>query len=176
MINRKITNSKNKKAEVFGMSFSMIFSIILIAVFVAAAFIGIRSWLNTQKNIQVGLFMDDLQKEVDNAWGASESFSTIYKGFLPSGIQSVCFINWSAKSGNLSSSEKKIYDELRRTHLDYKKNFYVYSPNTDFYLTSREIKHIDLTKKNIVCINAVKNQASIKITKRFENPLVEVSA
>ena len=44
---------KTKKAEIFGMSFSMIFSIILIVAFIAAASIGIKALITYQKNIEM---------------------------------------------------------------------------------------------------------------------------
>ena len=66
----KKIKSKGKKAEVFGMSFGMIFSIILIAFFIVIAFIGIRYILNWQKQTQIGLFLRDLQEEVNDAWNS----------------------------------------------------------------------------------------------------------
>ena len=87
---KRIYLSKNKKAQgVFGLSFSVIFSIFLIIFFVIIAFIVIKSFLGTQKCAQVALFKDDFQNEIKKAehlvfvypnwWG---TYPALLKGFI----------------------------------------------------------------------------------------------
>ena len=170
---RKIKLKRGQEA--IGMSFSMIFSIILIAVFIAAAFIGIRALISWQKNVQVGLFIQGLQNEVDTAWNAPES-STVYKAFLPTGIEYICFMNLTADVVASNNVETNIFNEIKKgVRVNYNHNFYIYAPTKTFKIKTQEIKHIDLRKHNPVCIKVIKNQASVKVNKSFDNPLVEVS-
>ena len=161
--------------EAIGMSFSMIFSIILIAVFIAAAFVGIRALLNWQKNVQVGLFIQGLQDEVDTAWAAPQS-STVYKGFLPTGIEEICIINWTSPVANSNDAEKNIMNEIKTTAtVISSQNFYIYPVKNNFKIKTQTIKHLDIRTHNPLCIKVIKNQASIKVNKNFDNPLVELS-
>jgi len=171
----KLKLPKSKRSEgVFGMSFGMIFSIILIVVFMVVAFLGIRSFLNFQKTAQLKIFADDLQRDIDEAWNAGESM-TIYKGNLPIGVQYVCFINWKNSTMNANTFEANIYREIQLGGISASENFYFYSPGKDFAIKSKQMKHIDLSSKNPICIRAIDGKASVKITKTFDNPLVVVS-
>jgi len=165
---------KNKKAAI-EMSFAMIFSIILIGVFVAAAFFGIRIFLDYQKNVQIGMFINDLQNDIDSAYNAADS-STVYNGNLPTGVQYICFINWKNQTVNENGIETNLYNQIKTSGIiNYDQNFYVYAPGKSFSVKAKQIKHIDLSKHNPICIKVINNKASVKITKRFDNPLVEVS-
>jgi len=166
---------KNKKGDgVFGMSFTMIFSIILIVVFILVAFMGIRSFLNFQKAAQLNMLANDLQRDIDEAWNAGES-STIFKGNLPAGVEYICFINWNNSTFNSNAIEKNIFQEIRLKGITASDNFYIYAPNKNYALKSKQIKHIDLNTKNPNCMKVINNKVSIKITKTFDNPLVVVS-
>lgn len=82
---------KNKKAQL-KLSFGMIFSIILIIIFISFAIYGISKFLKLQKTVQVKKFSDDLQYDIDKIWrGGSSSQSFEYT--LPSNMEKVCFNN-----------------------------------------------------------------------------------
>ena len=81
----RVIKNKSKKAQIFGMSFQMIFSILLIIFFIATAFIAIKFFLGIQTKSQVGFFLNDLQGELDKAWERQEG-SFYFNGSLPSGI------------------------------------------------------------------------------------------
>ena len=99
---------KNKRGEgVFGLSFSMIFSIILIIFFIIVAFIAIRAFLNMQKTMQISSFFDELQYNVDVAWN-SDSSDFVFNYTLPSGVEYVCFVNLTEKTKNPNSYEEAI--------------------------------------------------------------------
>ena len=172
---KKINPSGKKAQEVFGMSFGMIFSIILIAVFIAAAFLGIRYFLNYQRTIQIGLFIQDLQNDIDTAWNSADS-ATTFKSTLPTGVRYVCFVNWNNQSINANNVEKGLYMDIKKSgSINSEQNFYIYAPNTKYALTGKKIKHVDLSKHNPICMKVIDGITSIKIIKSFSNPLVEVS-
>jgi len=163
----------NKKAEIFGMSFGMIFSIILMIFFIAVAFIGIKAFLNYQKNIQIGLFIQDFQNEVNDAWN-SERTVLIFNSTLPSGIEYVCMINYANQSRAANNNELSIYSKIKESGYSVSENLYFYAPTKDYDLKSATIKHIDLSQKNPVCFRVINGKVSIKIQKKIDNPLVEV--
>ncbi len=73
------------------LSFGMIFSIILIVIFIAFAFYAIKAFLDMQKTAQIGKFGDDLQKDVDKMWRGTKG-SEEYTYILPKEIDEVCFV------------------------------------------------------------------------------------
>lgn len=133
-------------------SFGMIFSIILIIVFVALAIYAIVMFLNLQKCASTGLFKDDLQGEVTRAWGSDEmSFTKDFS--LPGQITEVCFVNASeAYKGEF----KQEYDSFQRyASRGYNMLFYP-TEKTCEGQTGFAIDNIDIDKitasKNPYCI------------------------
>ncbi len=173
---RKI-NSKKAQGGLFGMSFSMIFSIILIIFFIAAAFTAIKYFLNLQRCSQVGMFTSSLQNKIDIAWN-SQSSLFYFNASIPSGIKSVCFVNLSSPPKNANTYEKNMFTEIQNTGADnMKSNFYIYAPEKDYCgLKWKTINHIDLSKKNPICITAKNGIISIKIERNFEDALVRVGS
>lgn len=84
-------------------SFGMIFSIILIIVFVAFAFYAIHKFLEIQRTAQIARFIDYLQKDINKMWeGPQGSDEEPY--FIPKRIKEVCF-----RRVDDSESEVEIY-------------------------------------------------------------------
>lgn len=177
-IRMKLKNISNRyicwsrKAQgLFGMSFSMIFSILLIVFFIAAAFIAIRFFLNYQRNIQIGLFYEELQTEIDRAWN-SQSTNFEFNSTLPSGIKYACFVNMSAEASGADAIEKEIYSDVKFG--SYNNNFALWPVEKAGALSHKAIKHIGLPDTNPYCIPVTDGKISIVIEKSFEEPLVGV--
>src|SRR3989344_4168341 len=84
---------EGKKGEgSLGISFGVIFSIILIVFFILIAGIVINSFLGSQKCAQVGIFVDNFGSEIEKSW-SSPKVNSIFNGKLPSGIEYVCFMD-----------------------------------------------------------------------------------
>ncbi len=82
----------NKKGQVLGVPFQMIFSVILIAFFIFSAIYAIRYFIQVTENAQINKFIDNLRNEVNTVWLTDET--TITKEFsLPTRISYVCFAN-----------------------------------------------------------------------------------
>ena len=79
---------KNKKAAM-EISFGMIFSIILIIIFIAFAIYGVSKFLNLQKSIQTKTFANDLNFDIDKLWKSQGSQPVVYT--LPVNVEKVCF-------------------------------------------------------------------------------------
>ncbi|GAH39661.1 unnamed protein product, partial [marine sediment metagenome] len=83
-----------KKRGQLKLSFGMIFSIILIIIFIAFAFFAVKKFLNIGTSAQIGKFKNDLQSDIDRIWRGSQG-SEEQEYFLPSKVKYVCFVNYS---------------------------------------------------------------------------------
>ena len=80
---------KNKTGAM-ELSFGMIFSIILIIVFIVFAIYGIGKFLNLQKNIQIKTFANDLTFDIDKLWKANSGSQPVTYS-LPGNVEKICF-------------------------------------------------------------------------------------
>ena len=78
-----------RKRGAMELSFGMLFSIILIIIFIAFAVYGIGKFLNLQKNIQTKTFVNDLNYDVDKLWRSQGSQPVTYT--VPVNVERVCF-------------------------------------------------------------------------------------
>lgn len=168
---------KSKKGQgIFGMSFGMIFSIILIVFFVAVAFIAIKSFLDTQRCAQIGIFKDNFQTEIDKSWN-SENSDFEFKGRLPTQIKYVCFADLS-KPITATGTAGNIGRELG-VYQGYIANMFLYPTEPACDMVYHEVEHLDIDKiissKNPYCIAVDDGNINIHITKKFGEKLVSVS-
>ena len=134
------------------MSFGMIFSIILIIIFLIIAFYAIQKFMGLQQNIQVNQFADSLKSDVDKMWRGSQG-SQEFTYSLPSKTQSVCFVEDDFE--NLVVKDKDGSALLRTT-----------------------ISHIDIEKilngSDKFCLEVKNNKVSIILKKEYGQTLVDV--
>jgi len=78
-----------RKRGAMELSFGMLFSIILIIIFIAFAVYGIGKFLNLQKNIQTKTFVNDLNYDIDKLWRSQGSQPVTYTD--PVNVERVCF-------------------------------------------------------------------------------------
>ncbi|MDO8509280.1 MAG: hypothetical protein Q7S27_06395 [Nanoarchaeota archaeon] len=130
-----------KKRGDFNLSFSMIFSIIVIIAIVAVAFYVIKSFVSVSECTQIGLFYEDIQEHISKAWQSPISKDT-FIGKIPSGINLVCF-------GNLNQSSSKEYREehnsILKANINMKnRNLFLYPANKacDSTLSSIKLDHV----------------------------------
>jgi hypothetical protein len=71
-------------------SFGMIFSILLIIVFIAFAFFGIKKFMEVQNGILGKKFIDDLNNDLEKVWKSARSSEEVSYS-LPDKVESVCF-------------------------------------------------------------------------------------
>lgn len=140
---------KNKKAQnAIGMSFSTIFSIILIIVFIAFAFVGIKFFLGFSQTAQINQFYRNFQESVDITWKSSETnFS--YQFNLPKKVQYICFIDFSEQI----TAYEEIYESVNGwSSKDL--NLILFPP--EFNPSYKKIAHINITEiikeKNPYCL------------------------
>ena len=81
---------KNKRGQM-KMSFGMIFSIILIVIFIITAFYAIQKFLGFQEEIQINQFIDSLKSDVDKMWRGSKGSQEVEYS-LPTKVKRACFV------------------------------------------------------------------------------------
>jgi hypothetical protein len=167
-----IKKKGNKRAqEIFGLSFGMIFSIILIVFFIVVAFIAIRHFLSVRDCANVGIFINDLQEEIDSAWNAND-LSSEFTGLLPSGIKKICFSNVTESFTGIDKElgiEIDIYPD---------KNMFLFPPNKACDMAEYNLEHIDLDfitrTNNPYCIDVTKGKVVMMIEKESNDRLVKL--
>ena len=170
-----LPNSKRSQ-EVFGMSFGVIFSIILIVFILVVAGIAINHFLGLKKCTQLGLFIEDVQGDVDKAWN-SQKFIDEKSYTLPSNLDYVCFANLSnpLKGGGM---ESEVYSDISLYELS-NGNMFFYPGEKSCNMPYVNVKHIDINEitksKNPYCIPIEKSKTTIKIEKGFNEGLVRLS-
>jgi len=154
------------------LSFGMIFSIILIVIFLVFAFYAIKAFLKFQDSSTKGKFLDDLKSDVDRVWKAAES-SQEKTYSLPSKIVSVCFVDFSTSAIGRNAG---IYSELKKAY--YGAENLVLYPVGSSEVESAQIKNIDLVEmtkdENPFCIESVKGKLKLTLAKNFNDALVIV--
>lgn len=158
------------------LSFGMIFSIILIIIFIGFAIYTINIFLGIQENASAGKIFNDVQRDVDKVWKSAESLKE-FEYVLPRGIDSVCFVDFDSGAKGIAEN---LYDDLEKISFRVG-NFILYptgeiEPGSDF--NSFEIKNIDLGKttgpNNPFCFKGSNGKIKITFSKDFSESLVTV--
>ena len=161
----------NKKAqESFGISYGVIFSIILIIVIIGVAFYAISNFLSINECSETGFFYDDLQKEIDKAW-TSDQYRDSFKGGLPFGIEKVCLGNLTQTCG----SDCAIRNEFASIYSSSgSANIFLYPPEKacENRLFSNVLSHVNISE--FFCIDADNDKVEIKLEKMSSDVLVRV--
>ncbi|MDD5012674.1 MAG: hypothetical protein PHQ66_03475 [Candidatus Nanoarchaeia archaeon] len=133
------------------LSFGMIFSVVLIIVFLAFGFYAITKFIDLQKTIQIEKFLSDLQSDVDKMWKSSQGSQTV-EYMLPSNVVSVCFKDDEFE--NLQFSSNNI-------------------------IRGKMIQHIDIEKTigsdDSLCFQNADGKVSMTLVKNFGEVLVTVT-
>lgn len=152
----------NKRAQsIMGLPFGLIFSIILIVVFIVFAFIAVKHFLSIGDCTSVGQFYTDFQKKINEAW-TSQISSFEYKIDLPSGVKKICFANLSESVKGANAKED--YDEIERFSV-YEANTFIVPVGKACDMPYKLINHINLEEitktRNPYCIS-VSQKVQIK--------------
>lgn len=173
LANNNIKSKSKRSQEMFGLSFGMIFAVILIIFFVLVAFIVIKNFLCTRDQAQTGMFFSNLNTKVKGAWDSGDITSK-YSIDLPTKIEAVCFANLSADNFN---SKSVVGGAIQR--FDPDDNLFLYAPKkTCFDLTSYYIEHINLEKiteeENPFCIRLLHGKGALIVEMDYSDKLVRI--
>ncbi len=168
MIKRGLKRNK-KGQEVFGMPFTVIFSIIIIVAVLFTAFFVIRWFLNFQRCSQAGLFFNDLEKEVKEAYESSfsDTGDEPFTRQLPRSVEKVCMADLSKEYDPDGEEEEKIILELER-YGDSDSNIFLY-PSREI-CTEAQSKYIEYLeeKDGLYCFDVENGKVEIRIKRDYE--------
>jgi hypothetical protein len=140
-----------KKKGQTEISFGMVFSIILIIIFLVFGFYAIKKLIEVQQTAQIETFMKDLQNDVDKMWKSVQGSQEV-KYTLPAKVTAVCFQN----------------DEFQ--------NLKFMSANP---IVGKQINNIDILNtikgETSLCIPNIKGKTTMRLTKGYGETLVTIS-
>lgn len=157
-------------------SFGMIFSIIMIIIFITFAFYGIGKFLSIQNTAQAGKFANDLQNDIDKMWKSSQG-SQEQEYFLPSKVKYVCFTNYEDKDVS-RGSYANFFEETRQAFFE-EENLFLYPIGSGEGFDSVALEHLDIEKiteeDNPLCFANENGKVVFTIKKNFGEALVTIS-
>ncbi|MCA9487984.1 MAG: hypothetical protein KC516_03415 [Nanoarchaeota archaeon] len=117
MDNKRGMLVESKKGQM-KLSFGMIFSIILIIVFLFAAFYAITKFISFQKEIKYRQFSEDLNSDVEKLWKSTQGSNKVSYN-LPTGTKEICVTNGDFE--NVYIHKKRGIVSYQIDHLDEEK-------------------------------------------------------
>jgi len=88
----KLRNIKNKKAQIMGVPFQLIFSLIIVAVVLVFGFFAIKMFLNRAEQSRFGVAFNDVQEAVYNAYSSGGGSDNGIAVLVPKDITAICFL------------------------------------------------------------------------------------
>lgn len=156
------------------LSFGMIFSIILIVVFITFAFYAIGKFLDIQKAAKIGQFVENLESDVDKMWRSSQG-SQEAEYSVPSSVEYVCFADFELPK---TGPKQEFYSDLRMVHFS-NENLLFYPVGSAGGVDSTKIDNIDLAeiikKENPYCIANTAGKIKLTIKKGIDEALVTIT-
>ena len=147
---KKRLKDKDKKGDL-NLSFGMIFSLILIVVFIAFAFWAITKFLAFQKYTQIVEFKESIQEDIDNLWQSTQGMRPQTYS-LPGNVDEVCI-----------ADDSLIFFEPLGAGED---------------IVPFELKHIDLEKtlngESEICFAMERGKLELVMIKDFGEALVTI--
>ena len=131
------------------LSFGMIFSIILIIIFIAFAFWAIMKFVGIGDEAKTAKFLGEFQRDIDTLWPGTQGTQQVSYN-LPTKIEKLCID--------------------RDSYLSF------YPLGSGDQLDPKKINNIDVSattsKENPFCVNNIDGKVNLKIRKDFNKALV----
>jgi len=160
--NKKIKNQRFLKHSSFQrkskcgqmkLSFGMIFSIILIVIFIAFAFWGVKKFLAYQNKLQIGQFITYIQEDIDKMARSFEG-SSEQSYALPKKVEYLCFTDFTKPSKGPNAT---FYNDFQLVSNGEKNNMFFYPLESAEGIESVKIEKIDIvnitSQSNPYCIS-----------------------
>ena len=159
--------------EIFGMSYGVIFSIILIIAVIATGFLVIRHFLGLSECTQIGSFYNELQVKVDGCWNSGICKDNLKElgNKLPQKIEFVCF----GDIDNVGSSkDNELKNSIKRMNFEPDMNIFIYPPEKacDGELFEYKLKHAEIS--GFYC-SEPKKLETIKLNKEISDRIVKIT-
>jgi hypothetical protein len=162
-----------KKGQM-NMSFGMIFSIILIVVFLGFAIYAIITFLGTTQYTIAASFFKNLQKDVNDIWQSGMG-SSLREYSVPSKATFVCFGDTKASNFNQAQNE---FEELTSVFWGGK-NVAFYPKSAGEGMDGTVLEKINLAsiieKENPYCVKVVNKKIKLVISMKSGDSLVNIT-
>jgi len=122
---RSLNLKKTNKAQVLGMPFQMIFSLIVIAFIIYVGFITIKGFMENTDRIKIASFASDFKYDINNLWQMT-SASKVYTYDLPAKITNVCFASTSKSLSSESKNLSQIFADIKKIPNSASNNLFLY--------------------------------------------------
>jgi len=165
---------RNLKEGQMKLSFGMIFSIILIILFVSFAFFAIGKVLGLRDHALLVTFADDLGDNVDAIWKGSQGSQKISLS-LSGKVQKFCFMDHTSLA---KGPNEDLHRLLKQVFFDVENSAF-YPVGSGGGLDALNIMHIDLDKiianENPFCLDNEKGKINMVLKKDFGENLVTIT-
>lgn len=163
---------RGKKAQ-FQIGFGMIFSMILIVVFIVVAFIAVNAFLGISCSVETGSFIKDLDSEINRIWkGAGENTMKEFK-INGCNFEYVCFYDVAS---NINGEYVSFADDIRIFTGDKGDHNLYFYPRSESDVPSVFVDHVNMDlPNNPYCFKKTNNAVNIRLSKSFNEALVRVS-
>ena len=150
-------------------SFSMIFSIIVIIAILGVSFYVISFFLNLNTCGDIGFFYRGLDSEIEKAW-KSQIYGGNYEAKISSGSEKVCFGDVNTEGGSFSV-EKEFLKKYRRAE----KNVFLYpeAKGCDIGMSTHKVEHVEI--EGFWCVDVEKDSVTVRLEKESGDALVKLS-
>jgi len=154
---------KKRGQSVFGMPFTMIFSIIIIIAILVTAFFVIGWFLDFQRCSQAGLFLRDLDDAVKEAYDSPLSDKPFSRP-LPGVVEYVCLATTDMEGDN--EKEKEMLLDFKRYGDDDSNVFFYPSKEVCYEARSMKIDYIEMPEE-VYCFEVNKGKAEMQIKRDY---------
>ena len=169
-----VSNVAMKKSGQMQLSFGMIFSIILIIVFVCFAGYAIYKFMGITDSVKIGKFKEEFQTDVDALWKGNQGSKAVSYS-VPNGVEKVCFIDFTVPAFGRDSV---VYSDTRHLYSETE-NLFFYPVGSGGGLDSTTIEHIDIdettSEENPSCIIVENGKMKFTMRKDFGSALVTLT-
>ncbi len=154
---------KKRGQSVFGMPFSVIFSIIIIIAILVTAFFVIKWFLGFQRCSQAGLFFRDLETAVKDAYNAP-SANKQFARTLPGSVEKICLADVEMQ-GETEEEEKMLLHFKRYGESD--SNVFLYpSENICYDARSAKINYLEMPTE-MYCFDVNQGKIEMQIIRNY---------
>ena len=171
----KFIPESKRSQQILGMSFGVIFSIILIVFFIIIAIIVINSFLKAGDCAKIGLFVDKFKADIKSTWNSQED-KHVFTTSIPGKIEYVCIADLVKP---IKGSYSDIGNEI--SIFEWKEaNLFFYPSANSCEIPYHNIPHLDVdaitNNMNPYCIAVDDGKIRITIEKDLSDALVFVKA
>lgn len=155
------------------LSFGMIFSIILVVIFISFAAYVIIKFLGFQDKVKIENFKENIQNSVNDIWKSSQGKNTV-SYTLPTAIERICFFD---KTANAKGKDKDLFNLF--VGLSLTENLMFYPEASGDGTDGIMLEHIDLKNttslENPLCFDNTGGKVSMNLKMDYGQSLVTVS-